>query len=41
MIFLSVRRLSVRLIRRNDEVFRRHTLDKTGRAGYNVCKLTR
>ena len=36
---VSVRRLSVRLIRRNNEVFHRHTLDKTGRDGYNMCKL--
>nr|DAQ85682.1 MAG TPA: hypothetical protein [Caudoviricetes sp.] len=40
MIFLSVRRLSVRLIRRNNEVFHRQTLDKTERAGYNMRKLT-
>ena len=40
-VTISVRRLSVRLIRRNNEVFHRHTLDKTDRAGYNVCKLIR
>ena len=39
-VTISVRRLSVRLIRRNNEVFHRQTLDKTERAGYNMRKLT-